>query len=220
MLFSRIGRQASQLDLVWTCTRRAPNPLNRAFPINLRCGVQTLAPNLGVGQSVRRMIYAKRAFGAGAIASIGFGVSAFTRPKVLCEAPPLGAAPKQEKEPHDTKLPPPPPQSSLSMFELTFGAVAGICAGVFVKKGAKAAAWFLGGIFVLLQFLVSKSFIKVDWSRMSSRFETTFYARDNAGGAKPPSVMSVWRWLIEFLTADFQPRASFIAGFTLGLRVG
>ena len=35
--------------------------------------------------------------------------------------------------------------------ELTFGSVAGICAGVFIKKGAKAVAFFLGGIFVLLQ---------------------------------------------------------------------
>ncbi|KAF9453231.1 hypothetical protein P691DRAFT_658997 [Macrolepiota fuliginosa MF-IS2] len=173
------------------------------------------------------MVYAKRVFGAGAIASVGLGISAFTGPKVLCEGEshppifqpqPLGAAPKQEKVPRDAK--PPPPQSSLSTLELTFGAVTGICAGVFVKKGTKAVAWLLGGVFVLLQFLVSKSFIKVDWSRMSSRFETSFYTRDATGSAKPPSVMSVWRWLVEFLTADFQPRASFIAGFALGLRIG
>jgi len=46
---------------------------------------------------------------------------------------------------------PPPPTSSISLYELGFGTVAGICAGVFVKKGVKAAAWLLGGIFVLLQ---------------------------------------------------------------------
>jgi FUN14 domain-containing protein 1 len=46
---------------------------------------------------------------------------------------------------------PSPPQSSLSVYELSFGAVTGICAGVFIKKGAKAVAWFIGGIFVLLQ---------------------------------------------------------------------
>ena len=49
---------------------------------------------------------------------------------------------------------PPPPQSSVSMYELGFGTVAGICAGVFVKKGAKALAWALGGVFVLLQVSV------------------------------------------------------------------
>ena len=47
--------------------------------------------------------------------------------------------------------PPPLPTSSISLYELGFGTVAGICAGVFVKKGVKAAAWLLGGIFVLLQ---------------------------------------------------------------------
>ena len=46
---------------------------------------------------------------------------------------------------------PPPPQSALSLYQLGFGTVAGFCAGVFTKKGVKAAAWLLGGIFVLLQ---------------------------------------------------------------------
>lgn len=46
---------------------------------------------------------------------------------------------------------PPPPTSSVSVYELSFGTVAGFCAGVFIKKGAKAAAFLLGGIFVLLQ---------------------------------------------------------------------
>lgn len=133
----------------------------------------------GVGQRAWRTLYAKRAFGSSAIVSIGLGVSAFARPKVLCEgepflpifvvsgsstyeAPPLGVAPNLEKEPCgpiDHKEYPPPPQSSLSMFELTFGAVMGICAGVFVKKGAKAVAWFLGGVFVLLQVWLLVRFV-------------------------------------------------------------
>lgn len=59
---------------------------------------------------------------------------------------------------HDAPLPemddeplPPPPQSSVNAYELTFGTVCGICAGVFVKKGAKALAFVFGGVFVLLQ---------------------------------------------------------------------
>ena len=39
----------------------------------------------------------------------------------------------------------------MSLYQLGFGTVAGLCAGIFVKKGAKAAAWLLGGVFVLLQ---------------------------------------------------------------------
>ena len=46
---------------------------------------------------------------------------------------------------------PAPPLSSVSFYELGFGTVAGVCAGVFIKKGAKALAFLLGGIFVLLQ---------------------------------------------------------------------
>lgn len=45
----------------------------------------------------------------------------------------------------------PPPVSSVSFYELGFGTVAGVCAGVFIKKGAKALAFLLGGVFVLLQ---------------------------------------------------------------------
>lgn len=37
------------------------------------------------------------------------------------------------------------------MYELSFGTVCGICAGVFLKKGAKALAFVFGGVFVLLQ---------------------------------------------------------------------
>jgi uncharacterized membrane protein (Fun14 family) len=56
------------------------------------------------------------------------------------------------------------PKSSISMYELGFGTVAGICAGVFVKKGAKAVAWLMGGIFVLLQ--VCYCTFKVLWLRV------------------------------------------------------
>lgn len=46
---------------------------------------------------------------------------------------------------------PPPTKSSVSLYELSFGTTAGICAGVFVKKGAKMVAFAFGGVFVLLQ---------------------------------------------------------------------
>lgn len=45
----------------------------------------------------------------------------------------------------------PPAESILSIYELSFGAVAGICTGVFLKKGLRAIAFLLGGVFVLLQ---------------------------------------------------------------------
>jgi FUN14 domain-containing protein 1 len=55
---------------------------------------------------------------------------------------------------------------------------------------------------------------------MSSRFENLFYKTDAQGVKRAPSVGSFFRWIVDFLTADFQQRASFIAGFGLGLRIG
>lgn len=135
---------------------------------------------------------------------------------------------------------PPPPTSSVNVYELSFGTVCGVCAGVFIRKGAKALAFFLGGIFVLLQvsrftlyrghiallilsaqYLGTFSIAKVDWRVVGNKFENAFYKTDAVTGAKrPPSVVSAWNWLINFLTADFQPRASFLAGLALGLRMG
>lgn len=63
------------------------------------------------------------------------------------QAPPTVVAPP--RAPNDSDLP--PPASSLNLYELTFGSVCGICAGVFIKKGAKIVAFILGGTFVLLQ---------------------------------------------------------------------
>ncbi|KAH7914988.1 FUN14 family-domain-containing protein [Hygrophoropsis aurantiaca] len=113
-----------------------------------------------------------------------------------------------------------PPTSSVNYYELSFGTVCGVCAGIFIKKGAKLVAFFLGGGFVLLQYLSSTSLVRVDWTRMAQRFENLFCTKDALGQPKAPTIGSVWRSIVNFLTADFQPRASFIAGLALGLRVG
>jgi FUN14 domain-containing protein 1 len=71
-----------------------------------------------------------------------------------------------------------------------------------------------------LKYLGSTSIVRVDWERASNKFENLFYTKDISGAIRPPNMLSLWNWLIDFLTADFQPRASFIAGFVLGLRIG
>lgn len=43
------------------------------------------------------------------------------------------------------------PKSDINVYNLGFGTVCGICAGVFIKKGAKLLAFVLGGAFVFLQ---------------------------------------------------------------------
>ncbi|KAJ7172581.1 FUN14 family-domain-containing protein [Mycena filopes] len=153
---------------------------------------------------------------------LGLGISIFARPPIHCEGSrpvsPTPVVPPPQSA--DAEMPPPPP-SSVNMYELTFGTVAGICAGVFIKKGAKAVAFFLGGVFVLLQYFGSFGVLKVDWESMGNRFQRLFYTTDPKTGSKAtPTIYSLWRWMVDFLTADFQPRASFIAGLALGLRIG
>jgi len=152
------------------------------------------------------------------VASVGLGLSGFVGPKIYCDSP----GPRYTAaSPPPPPPPPPPPTSTVNLYELSFGTVCGLCAGVFLKKGAKAVAFLLGGAFVLLQYLGSTSIVRIDWAKMASRFENLFYTKDPITGQKrAPNVYSLWKWLIDFLTADFQQRASFIAGLALGLRVG
>lgn len=63
--------------------------------------------------------------------------------------------------------------------------------------------------------------VRVDWGRAAGKFEDAFHSTDpKTGVSRAPNVVRLWNWLIDFLTADFQPRASFVAGFALGLRIG
>ncbi|KAF7322894.1 SAM-MT-RSMB-NOP domain-containing protein [Mycena chlorophos] len=162
-----------------------------------------------------------------AIGTVGLGLGlALARSPVYCEgsrptSPVPPAAPKTTPESDAAKIPPPPvPESSVNMLELSFGTVAGICAGVFIKKGAKMVAFVLGGIFVFLQYTGSVGLVKVDWNAVGVRFKRAFYTIDAKGEPVAPTVYSVWFRLVHFLTADFQPRASFLAGLVLGLRIG
>lgn len=66
--------------------------------------------------------------------------------------------------------------------------------------------------------------IRINWKRAESKFSDAFYTKttDAAGNevSKPPTLVRLWNALVGFLMVDFQPRASFLAGFALGLRIG
>ncbi|WVW82826.1 hypothetical protein I302_104838 [Kwoniella bestiolae CBS 10118] len=113
----------------------------------------------------------------------------------------------------------PQPGSILSVYELSFGAVCGICSGVFIKKGARAIAFLLGGVFILLQYLSSKSYIHVDWAKLGGKYDSAFGSK-TATGYRGPTVGGVYNRIVDFLTSNFQQRASFLAGLVLGLRLG
>jgi len=148
---------------------------------------------------------------AAGVSALGLGISLLAKPAIYCDSPVPAHTPPAALS---------PPASAVNLYELSFGTVCGFCAGVFVKKSTKALAFVLGGVFVLLQYLGSLYIFRVDWVRVGSRFEKLFYTTNANGHKRAPSVSSFWTWLINFLTADFQSRASFIAGMALGLRLG
>ncbi|KAK7467016.1 hypothetical protein VKT23_004078 [Stygiomarasmius scandens] len=169
--------------------------------------------------SVPRRAYSGHVLKGLGLTGVGLGLSLLRSP-IKCEPTPPATTPSSNEQTDPMPPPPPPPGSSVSFYELSFGTVAGICAGVFVKKGLKTVAFFLGGVFVLLQYLGSYSVIRVDWAAIGRRFEKMFYVTDANGKKRAPTVYTAWHWLVDFLTADFQPRASFLAGLVLGLRIG
>ena len=93
--------------------------------------------------------------------------------------------------------------------------------GVFIKKGAKAIAFLVGAGFVFLQYLRSQGLVVVKWNNISKRYNASINRRFGDGDpSNPVTVYSIWNKFINFLTADFQSRATFVAGLGLGLRLG
>ncbi|CDZ98471.1 FUN14 [Phaffia rhodozyma] len=127
--------------------------------------------------------------------------------KVWCESPVVPPPPPSRPE----------PASIVNPYELGFGAVCGICAGVFIKKGAKLIAFILGGAFVFLQYLNSINLVKVNWTKIGSRYDSLTTSNGEKGVL---TVTRLWNWITDFLTRDFQQRATFLGGLALGIRVG
>lgn len=117
------------------------------------------------------------------------------------------------------------PESIVNLYQLSFGTVCGLCAGIFIKKGLKLIAVLLGGTYVLLQYLASKRIITMNWGALRSRYagqvERLAGPVDGSKSTfeKYPFVR-IWHRTVDFLTCDFQERATFIAGLVLGLRLG
>ena len=132
-------------------------------------------------------------------------------------------------EPETPPLPgtvPHKPDSIANVYELSFGTVCGLCAGIFIKKGFKLVAGILGGIYVLLQFLATKQMVKINWNSIESVYRSGVDSASRVGEEtsstikSSPPLVRVWHNLVDFLTVDFQQRATFIAGLVLGLRLG
>ncbi|GAA5979981.1 hypothetical protein JCM11641_008253 [Rhodosporidiobolus odoratus] len=112
-------------------------------------------------------------------------------------------------------------ESILNLRDLGFGTVSGICVGVFVKKGLRMAAFFLGGAFVLLQYMSSRSLIDVNWSALSRSYNSFITKRAGPSASQGGNrLKGITAWFIDFISANVQQRATFVAGIGLGLRLG
>jgi len=187
--------------------------LSRHFSDNtLRFASSTSRPLHGAcGPSSRNSSLWKTVGLAGCVGTATLTIQAWSKPAIQCDGPPPTSVPPPS---------PPPSKSIINVYELSFGTVAGICTGVFVKKGLKTVAFFLGGFFVLIQAFNSMRVFHINLSSLSVPFERLFYSADETGQRRAPTVGTFWNWLVNFLTTDFQPRASFMAGLVLGLRIG
>ncbi|KAJ3824358.1 hypothetical protein F5880DRAFT_1612065 [Lentinula raphanica] len=76
-------------------------------------------------------------FKAVGLSGLGLGLSLYFRPFIRCE--PTTASPSPASSTQSGSLPPPPPPPEIRILGVT--------------KGAKAVAFFLGGVFVLLKGL-------------------------------------------------------------------
>lgn len=130
-----------------------------------------------------------------------------------------------------TRPTPPPgapqsePESILNLYSLSFSSICGVCAGIFIKKGLKFIAFLLGGGFVLLQYLNSQSVVGgVNWSKMGRRWDAMIDSaagnEKSVGGIMGSKAGRIAKRFEDFLTANFQERATFLAALALGLRLG
>lgn len=94
---------------------------------------------------------------------------------------------------------------------LGFGGVAGAIVGYTAKKAAKVVAIALGCLFILLQVLVYKGFITVDWTLVQGTAEAVW--TDPNG-----HTLADHAW--EILTANLPFGGGFVAGFALGFKIG
>ncbi len=154
------------------------------------------------------------------------GLSAFGSQRVQCEsARPYASAPVSVETSGDTTTVSTQPESMVNVYQLSFGTICGVCAGVFIKKGLKLIAFLLGGCYVLLQYLNGQRLISVNWNAINSRYDRLVNSAAgpqavNARGYSGSKLQRIWANFTNFLTADFQPRATFLAGLLLGLRLG
>ncbi|CAO1637621.1 unnamed protein product [Sympodiomycopsis kandeliae] len=158
--------------------------------------------------------------GAAGLVGVTLASQTFSSTRYQCQ----GTTTESSSRPYVTSSPPEPatdsPESIVNIYQLSFGTICGICVGIFIKKGLKFVGFFLGGVFVLLQYLSNGQYIRgVNWGSIGKKYDGLL---DRATGSDKDKnkLLALYNRFVHFLTANFQERASLIAGLALGLRIG
>lgn len=94
---------------------------------------------------------------------------------------------------------------------LGFGGIAGVVVGYTAKKVTKLVALGLGLTFIVLQVLVYKGFITVDWGAVQSSAETVW---------RGPQGVTLADRMWQVLSANLPFGGGFVAGFAIGFKLG
>ena len=66
------------------------------------------------------------------------------------------------------------------------------------------------------QYMSSRSFIKVDWSKLAGGYDKTFGTKTPTGEIRAPTAGGIYSWFVDFVTANFQRESRFhLAASTL-----
>ncbi|KAH8927477.1 hypothetical protein BT69DRAFT_1330387 [Atractiella rhizophila] len=189
-----------------------------------------IKPSLRKGSGLwsSRAIYLGTAFGSSTALFLSLPSQPFRldTPSLPSNAQVEPSSPPQPPSPSRLTPPPPPPSgtSNVSISSLSLSTVLGISTGIFIKKGLKLLAFFLGGLFVLIQYSSSRGWLpRTDWSKVNASYErhldSWFPPPQNQNGSTTSRLQRVGAWAVDFVAADVPQRGTFLAGVVLGFRL-
>jgi uncharacterized membrane protein (Fun14 family) len=94
---------------------------------------------------------------------------------------------------------------------LGFGGITGAIVGYTAKKVTKIVAILLGVVFILIQFLVYKGLISVNWDAVQTTAEAVWQSPDGR-------TLADRAW--EVVTISLPFGGGFVGGFALGFKLG
>ena len=100
--------------------------------------------------------------------------------------------------------------------QVSVGALLGYCAGVCIKETAHIAAYGIGGVFIIVQYLAYKGLITINWNKALSEVGKAL-DRDGDGKFDMGDLKIWWNDLVSVLTWNLPGGTGFLGGFYYAL---